>query len=183
MSRTAPTRAIPALLAGILTAMLLVAGNSGIASATTPPPPANCGNADGSWYGAPVAGKTGDGSVYGEVAGTTCYKRSGNTGTVSFNWATIGRLYDGIFYYQLVNCKTGAVATSMSKTMKYPNGTTAHGGGAKATFKLQAGVTYRPRVFGEGSYDRITAAGTGQGVIGYFERGAKPSFIGDGYCQ
>jgi hypothetical protein len=185
MSRTAPIRVVPTLLAGILGAMLLVAGPSGIASATKAPPPANCGNADGSHFaGAVNGGKTGTGTAHGEIAGTTCYKRSGNKGTVSFSWAAVGHLYDGIFYYQLVNCKTGKVSASMSRTMQYPTGTkTARSGSAKATFALQAGVKYRPRVTGQGEYDRKAAVSTGQGLIGYFARGAKPYFIGDGYCQ
>jgi hypothetical protein len=184
MSSTAPIRVIPALLVGILTAVLLVAGPSGIASATTPPPPPNCGNADGSHFAETAnGGNKGSGIAHGEIAGTACYKRSGNTGTIFFSWAAIGRLYDGIFYYQLVNCRTGVVSTSMSRSMQYPNGTTAHSGGAKATFALQAGVRYRPRVTGLGTYDRRAAVGTGQGLLGYFARGAKPYFIGDGYCQ
>jgi hypothetical protein len=185
MSSTAPIRAIPALLVGILTAVLLVAGPSGIASATVPPPEANCANADGSHFAETAnGGKTGTGIAHGEIAGTTCYKRAGNKGTISFNWAAVGHLYDGIFYYQLVNCRTGMVSASMSRTMQYPNGTkTARSGGAKATFALQAGVKYRPRVTGQGEYDRKAAVGTGQGLIGYFARGAKPYFIADGYCQ
>jgi hypothetical protein len=185
MSSTVPIRAIPAVLVGILSAVLLVAGPSGIASATAPPPEANCANADGSHFAVAVnGGKTGTGTAHGEIAGTTCYKRSGNRGSVSFNWAAIGHLYDGIFYYQLVNCRTNKVSTSMSRTMEYPNGTkTARSGGAKATFTLQAGVKYRPRVTGQGEYDRKAAVSTGEGLIGYFARGAKPYFIADGSCQ
>jgi hypothetical protein len=185
MSSTAPIRVILALLVGTLTTGLLVAGPSGIASATTPPPAPNCGEADGSHFpGATSNPKgTGAGAAYGEIAADTCYTRSGNTATVSFSWGSIGKLYDGIFYYQLVNCTTGAVAASMSRTLQYPNGTSADGGSAKATWALQAGVKYKPRATGEGEYDRASAASTAQGVIGYFARGDTPSFIGDGYCK
>jgi hypothetical protein len=184
MSSTAPIRVILPLLVGTLTTVLLVAGPSGIASATTPPPAANCGEADGSHFGgATPGGKTGSGTAYGEIAADTCYTRSGNKATVSFSWGAIGKLYDGIFYYQLVNCTTGAVAASMSATLQYPNGTSADGGSAKVTWALQAGVKYKPRATGEGEYDRASASSAAQGVIGYFARGDTPSFIGDGYCQ
>ncbi len=149
-----------------------------------------------------ATGKDGSGTHDGEILATNCFTRSSDTeGRIALNWKAIGHLYEGGFFYQLVDCQTGDISDLRTRTIAYPKGTPddVHSGSAAAVVPLEPGHTYKPRVWGSGKYDRSEVFGMSQpglGFTGHFsmydnlevlsgESTDKDAnkFLGDGTCS
>jgi hypothetical protein len=116
---------------------------------------------------------TGSGTGSDEIVATGCFTRiDGNRARVTLEWRAIGHLYEGIFWYQLVDCATGDIADARSKTLEYWEGTPddVTSGSARAEFPIEPGHTYKPLVRGAGKFDRsVMARGLpGIGLLGHF---------------
>ena len=98
-----------------------------------------------------------------KVSGDWKSKVGSSTANLKFTWATSGKLLEGIFYYQLIDC--GANKVVGSKTMEYPNGTSKKTASASAKFKVVKGHKYKMRVRGQGSYQRRPDS---LGALGFF---------------
>jgi hypothetical protein len=90
--------------------------------------------------------------VRNEVTGLGCLRVTPTNARLEFNWATSGRLLEGIFYYQLVECGSNKVVGS--KTLSYPEGTRKRVDQGDASFPVIKGHQYKMRIIGHGSYQR-----------------------------
>jgi hypothetical protein len=120
----------------------------------------------GSGPGKPGAGGTGTGSArkVNEMRGVGCYGRTGaTTGRITLKWSAPGKLYEGIMYYQLMDCATHKYTVTQS--LQYPNGTKANYGSGAATVTLARGHKYLLRITGSGEFARSV---DGAGSIGYY---------------
>lgn len=113
--------------------------------------------------GGSKGGSTGTSPLSNEITGLGCVKVGSSTANLKFTWATSGKLLEGIFYYQLIDC--GANKVVGSKTMEYPNGTSKKTASASAKFKVVKGHKYKMRVRGQGSYQRRPDS---LGALGFF---------------
>ena len=99
----------------------------------------------------------------GELVGIGCMKHTGGTATMQFRWSSVGRLQEGTFIYQLIDCTSGQ---SHTRRMDYETGTKGTSDKAEATFKVNPARKYRMRISGEGSYERNSDGFSG--LAGYW---------------
>ncbi len=153
----------------------VIAGVTAVASAAPPPSPGSCPSgyvsayANNSYAGSGAGGGTARGSVSApltnEIMGVGCLKANSSKAHLKFKWATTGKLQEGIFYYELVDCGTNlSVGT---KSLGYPTGTAKKSGSSNASFKIVKGKKYKMRISGGGTYRRLTNIGT-LGSVGKF---------------
>ena len=143
--------------------------------------------ANKSYYGIAVPGaqRTGSGSTQDEISGLVCFKRTSPTrGTLQFRWAAVGRLQEGIFYYQVYDCTAHRTLRQHTKTMQYPNGSKSTHGQARAEVALNPNHTYAARVTGGGVYQRPHVMLSGAyGYFGPYPKGSgAPRFFDQSAC-
>ncbi|MDX6264061.1 MAG: hypothetical protein QOH84_5749 [Kribbellaceae bacterium] len=120
----------------------------------------------GSGPGKPGPGGTGTGTArkVNEMRGVGCYGRTGaTTGRITLKWSAPGKLYEGIIYYQLMDCSTHKYPVTQS--LQYPNGTKSNYGSGAANVSLVRGHKYLLRITGSGEFARSV---DGAGAIGYY---------------
>ncbi|HWM04483.1 MAG TPA: hypothetical protein VNP92_19265 [Actinophytocola sp.] len=106
---------------------------------------------------------TSDVELNGELVGIGCMKHTGGTATMQFRWSSVGRLQEGTFIYQLIDCTSGQ---SHTRRMDYETGTKGTSDKAEATFKVNPSRKYRMRISGQGSYERKSDGFSG--LAGYW---------------
>lgn len=125
-------------------------------------------------------GGTGPALRHHELVVLGCIQHRGSSATMQLSWGAVGKLYTGIFIYQLYNCGTRKVEAN--KTLEYPTGGPSYGSGA-ATVPASAGARYALRIIGDGAYERPKEPLAG--AIGYFRMrppGGLPPFVGFSPC-